>query len=67
MSSPPSSLPALPHGPWLEPFRGTATADIEFIELLSSEEDFDSKVWKVRIDEQFYALKVVSCLSFFLS
>lgn len=47
-------------GPKLEPFRGTATADIEFIAFIGHDEDMDSKVWKVRIDDKLYALKVVS-------
>ncbi|KAL1864598.1 hypothetical protein Daus18300_007615 [Diaporthe australafricana] len=67
-SSPPSSVPTIPacpsplptlsHGPRLEPFRGTATADIEFCQLLSNEDDFDSQVWEVRIDGDTYALKI---------
>lgn len=52
-------LPRIP-GPKLEPFRGTATADIEFIEFIGNDEDLDSKVWKVRIDGKVFALKVVS-------
>ncbi|KAL2277498.1 hypothetical protein FJTKL_15415 [Diaporthe vaccinii] len=50
-------LPRIP-GPKLEPFRGTATADIEFIEFIGNGEDMDSKVWKVRIDGKVFALKV---------
>lgn len=52
-------LPRVP-GPKLEPFQGTATADIEFIAFIGSNEDMDSKVWKVRIDGKIWALKVVS-------
>lgn len=52
-------LPRVP-GPKLEPFQGTATADIEFIAFIGSDEDMDSKVWKVRIDGKVYVLKVVS-------
>lgn len=55
-------LPRIP-GPKLEPFRGTATADIEFIAFIGNEQDMDSKVCKVRIDGKVYALKVVSVTS----
>lgn len=55
----PSPLPQIP-GPTLEPFRGTASAEIEFLEFLGDEKDVVSKVWKVRIDDQIYALKIVS-------
>lgn len=47
-------------GPKLVQFRGTATADIEFIRFVGGEDDFDSKVWKVRIDGKYYALKIGS-------
>lgn len=47
-------------GPKLAPFRGTASADIEFIEFLGSDKDLDSKVWKVCINGKIYALKIVS-------
>lgn len=52
-------LPRVP-GPKLEPFQGTATADIEFIAFIGNDEDMDSKVWKVRIEGKVYVLKVVS-------
>ena len=52
-------LPRCP-GPKLEPFRGTASADIEFMEFIGNKEDMDSKVWQVRIDGTVYALKIVS-------
>lgn len=52
-------LPRCP-GPKLEPFRGTASVDIEFIEFIGSGNDMDSKVWKVRVDGKIYALKIVS-------
>ncbi|KAJ0114868.1 hypothetical protein J7T55_004610 [Diaporthe amygdali] len=45
-------------GPKLNPFRGTATAEIKFIRYVGSEDDLDSKVWKVSIDGKFYALKI---------
>ncbi|KAK7728804.1 hypothetical protein SLS63_006412 [Diaporthe eres] len=50
-------LPRIP-GPKLEPFRGTTTADIKFIEFIGNGEDMDSKFWKVRIDGKVFALKV---------
>ncbi|KAJ0118521.1 hypothetical protein J7T55_009304 [Diaporthe amygdali] len=50
-------LPRL-RGPKLQPFRGTASADIEFIEFIGNDEDMDSKVWKVHIDGSVYALKI---------
>lgn len=56
---PPLPLPRI-RGPKLEPFRGTATADLEFIRYIGSEEDVDSKVWKVKVDGEYYALKIVS-------
>lgn len=64
MSSPtpcPSPLP-LPRveGPKLEPYGGTAAADIDFIHYIGTGDDADSEVWKVSIDGQFYALKIVS-------
>lgn len=58
--------PALPlplprvSGPKLEPYGGTASADIDFIRYIGDVEDADSKVWKVSIDGHFYALKIVS-------
>ncbi|KAK2605064.1 hypothetical protein N8I77_007940 [Diaporthe amygdali] len=52
-------LPRL-RGPKLQPFRGTASADIEFIEFIGSDEDMGSKVWKVHIDGSVYALKIFS-------
>ena len=55
----PLPLPRV-RGPKLKPFRGTASADIEFIEFIGSDKDLDSKVWKVRIDGKIYALKIVS-------
>ncbi|KAJ0106766.1 hypothetical protein J7T55_001290 [Diaporthe amygdali] len=45
-------------GPQLAPFRGTATADIEFEHFLGSDKDLDSKVWRVCIDGETYALKI---------
>lgn len=48
------------HGPRLEPFRGAASADVEFLAFLGNDKDVDSKVWKVRIDKNIYALKIVS-------
>ncbi|KAK2599738.1 hypothetical protein N8I77_011468 [Diaporthe amygdali] len=45
-------------GPQLAPFRGTATADIEFEHFLGSDNDLDSKVWRVCIDGKTYALKI---------
>lgn len=59
-------LPRIP-GPKLEPFRGTATADIEFIAFIGNDEDMDSKVWKVRINGEVYVLKVVSTPQLHLS
>ncbi|KAH8753611.1 kinetochore Sim4 complex subunit FTA2-domain-containing protein [Diaporthe sp. PMI_573] len=50
-------LPSCP-GPKLEPFRGTASANIEFIEWIGNDDDVHSKVWKVRIDGTVYALKI---------
>lgn len=47
-------------GPKLDPFRGTATADLKFIRFVGGEDDVDSKVWKVSIDGKYYALKIVS-------
>lgn len=47
-------------GPKLEPFQGTASADIRFERFLGSNKDLDSKVWRVRIDGRNYALKIVS-------
>lgn len=59
-----SAIPPLPlprvSGPKLDPFRGTATADLEFIRFVGGEDDVDSKVWKVSIDGKYYALKIVS-------
>lgn len=55
----PLPLPRVP-GPRLEPYRGTASADVEFLAFLGNEKDLDSKVWKVRIDQNIYALKIVS-------
>lgn len=55
----PLPLPRI-SGPKLDPFRGTATADIEFIRFVGGEDDVDSKVWKVSIDGKYYALKMVS-------
>jgi hypothetical protein len=57
-------LPRIP-GPKLEPFRGTTTADIEFIEFIGNGEDMDSKFWKVRIDGKVFILKVVSVFPHF--
>lgn len=58
-ATPPLPLPRI-SGPKLNPFRGTATADIEFIRYIGSEDDLDSKVWKISIDGKYYALKIVS-------
>ena len=57
-----TDIPPLPllGGPKLGPFRGTATADIEFIWEVGDEDNLDSKVWKVIIDGKYYALKIVS-------
>lgn len=62
MSSEPESPLPLPRvlGPKLEPFKGTATAEIEFLQFLGSPQDVDSRVWKVRIGDDIYALKIVS-------
>lgn len=49
-------------GPKLEPFRGTTSADIKFGRFLGSGKDLDSKVFKVRIDDRTYALKIVSTI-----
>ncbi|KAK7699882.1 hypothetical protein SLS64_011312 [Diaporthe eres] len=45
-------------GPKLEPFRGTASADIRFERFLGSSQDLDSKVFRVSIDGRTYALKI---------
>jgi hypothetical protein len=58
-TSPPLPLPQI-KGPKLEPFRGTANVDLEFVRYIGSEDDVDSKVWKVRVDDKYYALKIVS-------
>lgn len=55
----PLPLPRI-QGPKLEPFQGAASADLEFLEFLGSARDLDSKVWKVRIDNDIYVLKIVS-------
>lgn len=64
MSSPTPPPPPLPlprvDGPKLEPYGGTAAADIDFIHYIGTWNDADSEVWKVSIDGQFYALKIVS-------
>lgn len=62
MSSQSENPLALPRvqGPKLEPFQGTTSADIQFLEFLGSAEDLDSKVWKARMNGHIYALKVVS-------
>lgn len=52
-------------GPKLEPFRGTASADIKFERSLGSSKDLDSKVWRVCIDGGTYALKIVSATRLF--
>lgn len=57
--SPPLPLPRI-KGPKLEPFRGTANAELEFVRYIGSEDDVDSKVWKVKVDDKYYALKIVS-------
>lgn len=56
-ASPPLPLPRI-RGPKLGPLRGTAEADLEFIRYVGSETDVDSKVWKVRLDDKYYALKI---------
>jgi hypothetical protein len=60
-TEPESPLP-LPRvqGPKLEPFRGTASAEIQFLQFLGTAKDLDSRVWKVRIGSNIYALKIVS-------
>lgn len=58
-ATPPLPLPRI-GGPKLDPFLGTATADLEFIHFVGGEDDVDSKVWKVSIDGEYYALKIVS-------
>lgn len=64
MSSPTPSTPPLPlprvDGPKLEPYGGTAAADIDFIRYIGTGDDADSEVWKVSINGQLYALKIVS-------
>lgn len=57
----PGPLPDMT-GPTLEPFRGTASADIKFGGFLGSSKDLDSKVFKARIDDKTYALKIVSTI-----
>lgn len=57
----PVALPDM-RGPNLGPFRGTASADINFGRFLGSNKDLDSKVFKVRIDDKTYALKIVSTI-----
>ncbi|KAH8756245.1 kinetochore Sim4 complex subunit FTA2-domain-containing protein [Diaporthe sp. PMI_573] len=58
-TEPESPLP-LPRvqGPKLEPFRGTASAEIQFLQFLGTAKDLDSRVWKVRIGSNIYALKI---------
>ena len=58
-TSPPLPLPRI-KGPKLEPFRGTANVQHEFVRYIGSEDDVDSKVWKVQVDGKYYALKIVS-------
>ncbi|KAG8165983.1 hypothetical protein KVR01_004535 [Diaporthe batatas] len=53
----PFPLPRI-KGPKLEPFRGTADVELEFIRYIGNEDDLDSKVWKVKVDDKYYALKV---------
>lgn len=60
----PVPLPDM-EGPKLEPFRGTASADIRFERFLSSSQDLDSKVFRVSIDGRTYALKIVSTARLF--
>lgn len=64
MSSPtPPALPLpLPRvsGPKLEPYGGTAAADIDFICYIGGKGDADSEVWKVSIGGNLYALKIVT-------
>lgn len=55
----PLPLPRV-RGPKLEPFQGTARAHVEFLEFIGNDKDIDSKVWKVRIANDVYALKIVS-------
>lgn len=47
-------------GPKFEPFKGTASATIEFLQFLGSHQDVDSKARNVRIGDDIYALKIVS-------
>lgn len=48
--SPPLPLPRI-KGPKLEPFRGTANVELEFVRYIGSEEDVDSRVWKVKVGD----------------
>lgn len=58
-TSPPLPLPRI-KGPKLEPFCGTENVELEFVRYIGSEDDVDSKVWKVKVDDKYCALKIVS-------
>ncbi|KAH6853285.1 kinetochore Sim4 complex subunit FTA2-domain-containing protein [Chaetomium sp. MPI-CAGE-AT-0009] len=59
LPSPPVPLPSGVPGPKLAPFTQNAHADIEFIEFLGRENDMDSLVWKVKINNAGpFALKM---------
>ena len=57
--SPPVPLPCVP-GPKLAPFTQDAYANMDFIKFLGRENDVDSLVWKVKINNIGpFALKLV--------
>lgn len=60
----PVPLPDM-EGPKLEPFRGTASADIKLESFIGSSKDLDSQVWRVAIDGRTYVLKIVSTTRLF--
>jgi hypothetical protein len=47
-------------GPKLERFHCTAPFELEFVHYIGSEDDADFEVWKLRVDDKYYALKIVS-------
>lgn len=60
MSAVADFLPRVP-GPKLGPFTPTGEAKIKFISYLGSPYNENAYVWKVKINGQRYALKMVSC------
>ena len=63
LPNPPVPLPQVP-GPKLAPFTPTAYAEnIEFTHFIGRDNDRDSLVWKVNINNEPYALKMVGNLA----